>query len=457
MYKVFDGDKKHLFNISILLIIIGYAEGITSRSILMPWHINSLPIGCALIIIGYLAYGYIRENEEKIKKVNILVPIALMAIGAYIAVYINGNVSFGGNNYKSIILTFSSLFFTIAGLTLILMKIKKFSLLSFIGRNSLIILAIHKPIIYILRYFIPAFKVQSWNATYIGILMFIGILPITYLIQKFAPFLVGDFSRYNVKKNKYKIIVMCILIVLLLGGGYYIDNMNVIKYKQRVKQQDYVAHALGGIDEFAYTDSKEALENSYNNGFKIFEADIKLTSDNKLVCVHGWTEKDYKERLGIEYNEESPIMDYDTFMSSKIQGKYTTLSFKELAQFIEQHNDMYVMIDIGNKSYEETKEIYTKIVEDCNNNDKILQKLIVGGHTTDMIRACKECYNFKLINLYWASDSKRQKEINTEEKFIEYCKKNKVNSLSVAVENYTEDFGEYMRENRNDNLCFYRE
>ena len=447
LYKIFNGDRKHLFNVSILLIIIGYVEAITSRKLLMPWDINLLPVACALIIIGYLAYGYIKENEEKIKKTNILIPLALMAIGLYISVWVNGNVSFGGNNYKSIILTFSALFSTIAGLTLILTKIKKCSLLSFIGKNSLIILAIHKPIIYIVRYFVPSFKTVSWNSTLIGILVFIGILPITYLIQRFAPFLVGDFSRYNLKKNKYKAIAISILVVLLLGGGYYIDNMNIIKYKQVVKNEDFVAHALGGIDEFAYTNSKEALENSYNNGFRIFEADVKLTSDNKLVCVHGWTEGDYKERLGIEYNKENTIMDYDTFMSLKIQGKYTPLSFKDLAKFIEDHKDMYVMIDIGSKGYEDTKEIYTKIVEDCNNNDKILQRLIVGGHTTKMIKAVKECYDFDIINLYWPKKNKREKSIDTKEEFAEYCKSNGITSLSVATDRYDDDFAKYMKKN----------
>lgn len=218
-------------------------------------------------------------------------------------------------------------------------------------------------------------------------------------------------------------------------------------YRKVVQEQNYVAHALGGVDEFAYTNSKEALENSYNDGFRIFEADVKLTSDKKLVCVHGWTEGDYKERLGIEYNKENAIMDYDTFMSLKIQGKYTPLSFKDLAEFIKEHQDMYVMIDIGSKSYEETKEIYTKIVEDCNNNKKVLQRLIVGGHTTEMIKAVKECYDFDIINLYWPKKSKREEKINTKEKFAEYCKQNGITSLSVAADRYDDDFGKYMKKN----------
>ncbi len=201
LYKFYDGDKKHLLTVSIFLLIIGYIEGITSRKIVMPWHINSLPVGCALTIIGYLVGNLlIKSNFEKLKKkslLNILMPVILMFCGAYLAIFVNGNVSFGGNNYKSFILTFSSLFMTICGLSMILMQLPKIRLLSFVGKSSLVLLAIHKPAIYIIRYYIPVFKTVSIDSTIIGTLMFLFLIPVAYIIKKFAPFLVGDF---NIKK-----------------------------------------------------------------------------------------------------------------------------------------------------------------------------------------------------------------------------------------------------------------
>lgn len=446
-----NGDKKSLINCSVLLILIGYAESITSSKVYLPWHIGTVPIAAGLVIIGYILFDYIKKNENKLKKIKIAIPIVSVLIGGYIAVFVNKNVSMHGNQYRSLILTFSSIFFTMSGITLLLMKIKKLKLLSFIGRNTLIILSIHMPIIILIRYYMPEFKVNSWKSTIIATIVFICLLPITYLIEKFMPFLVGNFKKYNKvgKRIIYGIMVLIIIVISILSVR---DKMNVIIYKKFISDQDYVAHALGGIDGFKYTNSKEALENSYKNGFRIFEVDIKLTSDNELVCVHGWKQKDYEERLGIEYNKENPIMDYNTFMSLKIQGQYTPLSFKDLSQFIMQHQDIYVMIDIGNKSYEETKKIYSKIIEDCENNDKTLQRLITAGHTTKMIKAIKECYDFDLINLYWAKKDKREEKIDTEKEFVEYCKKNGISSLSVDTTVYTKDFGEYMKKN---NIILY--
>lgn len=443
--KICKYDKKDLFILTILFILVGYAESI-GGGINMPWHINTVPMATGLMIAGYLIYGYIIANEEKVRHINILIPIIFMCIGGYISIFANKNVSMNINKYNSLVLTLSAIFFSMAGITIILMKIRKSNLLSFVGRNSLIILAVHRPVIFLAEYYFPKFKNDSWKSTLIATIMFICLLPITYLIERYMPFLVGNLKRYS-KTGKRVIYSILIIIVIVFMGVYMIGQIDLIKYKSFIKKQDYVAHALGGIDGFAYTDSKEALENSYNNGFRLFEVDVKLTSDEKLVCVHGWSKSDYEKRLGWEYNEDNAVMDYDTFMSSKIRGQYTTMSFKDLAEFIEENNDIYIMIDIGSKSYEETKKIYTKIVEDCNNNSKILQRLIVGGHTKSMIKAVKECYNFKLINLYWANDDKREESIKTKEKFVKYCKNNGISSLSISTDNYTDEFGEYMKKN----------
>ena len=113
---------------------------------------------------------------------------------------------------------------------------------------------------------------------------------------------------------------------------------------------------------------------------------------------------------------------------------------------------MYVMIDLGRQDYEETKKVYSKILDDCSYNDEILQRLIVGGYSTDMIKAVKEVYKFDLINLYWASKDKREEKISTKAKFVDYCKGEGITSLSVSTNNYSDEFGEYMK---NNNMIVY--
>ncbi len=62
-----------------------------------------------------------------------------------------------------------------------------------------------------------------------------------------------------------------------------------------------------------------------------------------------------------------------------------------------------------------------------------------------MIKEEKELYNFKLINLYWSGE-KLEEDINTKEKFAQYCIENNITSLSMSTANYSEELVRYMKE-----------
>ena len=451
IYRKFKDNKNNIFIISILLLLIGYVESITSGDIIMPWHLNSIPVCTFFTLIGFLCKDYIKVQDRKQKVTKIIYGIIFILAGAIIAVKFNGSVSFGGNNYKSILLTISSIVLTMLGFSIILMRIKCKNIItdlwSFIGKNTLIILGLHKIIIFIFRYFIPEFKKVSLESTILGVIIFVICIPLTWFIRKFVPFMVGQFKNYNLV-NKI-LLCFCIIFIICFGIFYY-NYFNISEYKNLVQVSTYMAHALGGIDGQTYTNSREAIENTYNKGIRLFEVDVEFTSDDKLVCVHGWNKEDYEERLGITYNEENSVMTYEQFLNSKIKYKYDTMSFEDLVKYMEKYNDIYVMIDIGKKSYEDTKKIYTEILNTTKDKN-ILNRMITGGHTTDMIKAVKEVYEFKLINLYWSGD-KLEKGINTQERFAKYCLNNNITSLSMAKAEYSKELIQYFK---NKNLIIY--
>ncbi len=177
----------------------------------------------------------------------------------------------------------------------------------------------------------------------------------------------------------YKIIEMVLIIIVIIGiiiYTYYVRNSKR-KYIKMVKKNRYMAHALGGIDGENYTNSKEALESNYNKGIRLFEVDINLTADGKIVCVHGWKKSDYEKKIGIKYNSENSIMTYEKFKNVKIKDKYTTMGFDDLVSYMKKYKDIYVMLDIGSKTYEETKKIYSEILN-VTQNKNILDRLITG-------------------------------------------------------------------------------
>ena len=243
----------------------------------------------------------------------------------------------------------------------------------------------------------------------------------------------------------------------------------VDKYKKTVEQSQYMMHALGGMNGKTYINSIDGLKMTYEAGYRLFEGDVCFTSDDVLVMAHSgkdnvWSEADWNDRIGVAYpfkdengeeltesnmdffrkngySFENHTCSYDSFMSFRIQGEYKATSFAEVVDFMSKHDDMYLMVDAGNRSYESTKKLYEMIVEVCGNNPLILDRLIAGGQTTDMMKAVKETYDFPILNMYYAADDVREESIYTTDQFIQYCKDNQIISFSTAKETYNETVG----------------
>lgn len=73
-----------------------------------------------------------------------------------------------------------------------------------------------------------------------------------------------------------------------------------------------VATALGGIDmRYTNMNTPKGLEKALAGGFRIFEADIRLTRDGQLVCVNGWSKGTY-EKLGMDMGGMKMGLDIDS-------------------------------------------------------------------------------------------------------------------------------------------------
>ena len=215
------------------------------------------------------------------------------------------------------------------------------------------------------------------------------------------------------------------------------------QYRATVARSTYIVHALGGLDGHTYINSLDGLSKAYASGNRLFEADVSFTSDDRLVLAHSasnniWTQVDWEERLGQPYDPERPLATFDEFRAFRIQGKYHATTFAELLDFMEKHRDMYVMLDAGTRDYDASRHYYQAVVDTAAGRTDVLDRFITGGHTTDMIRAVRETYDFPLMNLYFSSDSVREKALWTPKQFIRYCEKNGIISFSVSKRVYTE-------------------
>lgn len=131
-----------------------------------------------------------------------------------------------------------------------------------------------------------------------------------------------------------------------------------------------IYHAAGGIDGLDYTNSKEALEQMLAKENYFIEIDFMYTSDHELICMHEW-----ENQWG---SEELPTL--AEFTAGKIYGKYTTLTAKELIQYMEQYKDLHIIIDTKEDNQIEIIESLVNLsAYDTNITDRFIIQLYTDG------------------------------------------------------------------------------
>lgn len=101
----------------------------------------------------------------------------------------------------------------------------------------------------------------------------------------------------------------------------------------------FIAHSGGGINGQTYTNSLEALNLSYEKGFRLFELDIIKTTDNIFVAAHDW--EGWKKRT--KYNGEIPV-NHKTFKENPIKN-YTPMDIHDINEWFKNHPDAILITD----------------------------------------------------------------------------------------------------------------
>lgn len=201
---------------------------------------------------------------------------------------------------------------------------------------------------------------------------------------------------------------------LAMGLAYFIPTASAINstpatVNRHLVHPQMIAHALGDIDGIRYSNSYEALEKSYRNGFRFFETDIEITADNKLVLLHDWDGV-----IQDLYKTAPKIYTLDEFKKLKIREKYTPLTLNELLTWIEKHPDTYFVTDtkrknlvILNKLYQQSGELFSHFIpqiynfEEYNTVKKIgYFDIILTLYTRDY--KAPELINFASQHQLWA-------------------------------------------------------
>lgn len=109
----------------------------------------------------------------------------------------------------------------------------------------------------------------------------------------------------------------------------------------------FILHAGGVTPQgIAGSNSVEALDWSYQQGYRMMELDFCWTEDGELVCVHDW-DAYYARQLG---KAALTLAEFEQLRGSRYG--FTSLTLSHLAQWMQEHPDAQIVTDIKERNPE---------------------------------------------------------------------------------------------------------
>ncbi len=151
-----------------------------------------------------------------------------------------------------------------------------------------------------------------------------------------------------------------------------------------------VAHAGGDIYGIRMTNSLQALNKSYEEGFRYIEMDISLTSDGIPVFIHDWGNANWF--AGIKYSTEE--YGYEDFKKRTGILGLEFMDLDKLELWLEMHDDAYIITDIKENNVEVLGYIR-------NNYPEASKKIIPQIYSLDEYEPVKNLgYEHIILTLY---------------------------------------------------------
>ena len=191
-------------------------------------------------------------------------------------------------------------------------------------------------------------------------------------------------------------IVLLISCLALIFGLYWYHIRNRAWYEK----YPVICHALGRTQEGdTLTNSLEAFQYNYMRGQRVFEADVQITSDGKMVLRHDWVSGLGQEEAFGWTEEDSWAVTAEEFLSSPIYGKYTPLSLEDWFAIMREYPDIWFVTDT---KYSNEVEAQFSLFRDTaieNGYEDVLSRVIVQIYYKEMYDEVMKVYPFE--NLSW--------------------------------------------------------
>lgn len=195
------------------------------------------------------------------------------------------------------------------------------------------------------------------------------------------------------------------------------------------------AHALGGIDGETYTNSLDAFEFNYAQGYRVFEVDFDFTEEYSLVGSHGM--ENWKQMTG----GNLPFT-LQNVLNTPLHGKYQAVDYRKIIDLMAEHPDMYVITDIKTNDYVDVMLVFSTLVKYASEHaPQVLNRIIPQIYQMEMLDWVMSIHPFRsvIFTLYRANW--------TREQLVEFCRASGVGILTIHYGGLTDELLQEWSEN----------
>ena len=187
-----------------------------------------------------------------------------------------------------------------------------------------------------------------------------------------------------------------------------------------------IMHGLGEIADVATLNCLEGFLTYYAQGARVFEVDLRMTSDHQVVLRHDW------RALWQDGISETSIPDLDSFLKRPLLGEYTPLSFRDLLQLMEEYPDICVITDTKFTDAEVVTMQFEAMVGDAEELGltHLLNRLAVQIYTPLMHKVVDHIYPFPCYIYTLYAEGFNRSDSSFREKAA-FCQENGINAMTM--------------------------
>ena len=214
-----------------------------------------------------------------------------------------------------------------------------------------------------------------------------------------------------------------------------------------------VATALGGIDKRCRnTNSRAALQYSLDHGYRNFELDLRLTSDEILVCVNRWHRDTYK-MFDLPVGEEVnfPALSLQEFQNVCSYRRFPTMTFHEFVTFASPlfgGSGRRLILSVGRPSEAQLSVMLKQLKDELKNSMMNLKDLFLRVERRKDAEAVKAA-GLQISLVFYIIPPKDQEAEDLAafiRKQLAFCTKQKISLAALSEQYYDSETADLFQE-----------